>query len=593
MTITLSPAEDIFFEVAQKIAPDLQEAQRFLEHMVGNAGQITFQTFDDTAAKRKHLAKSFENSPMALDQLADMNLGGAGCFWTVNECDGTGKRCKENAVAVRFVFVDLDHAPLQPVIDAGLKPTAIVESSPGRYHVYWGATDCVLEMFEKLQKALADMFDGDPKVCDLTRVMRLPGFIHQKGEPFKTRIIELNESSYTVEDIVNGLGLEKTAAQLPPGASHTPSTSGGLYEPKDEGGRNDALFKAGSDLQKHGVAGSDLKNILYAINATYPAPLSVSEVDQILASLRRYEKTEGDKPRKLVLLTWAKIVSLNIPKSEAILPWLTQQSLVMIYAWRGVGKTWVSLGIAIAVATGGRFLKWQVQKPHKVLYLDGEMPAYAIQERLKLLAPNGSPYPENLQILTPDFQPEGMPDLSTPAGQAEIDTLIAEDTTLIIVDNISALCRSGKENEAEGWIPVQTWALRQRAAGRSVLFVHHAGKAGAQRGSSKREDLLDTVIMLKRPGGYTADKGAEFEVHFEKARHLAGEETVPFVAKLDATGAATWTITDIENSVFDKVVELANLGLKQADIASELGVNKSTVSRNLQKAKDAGMLTKT
>ena len=54
------------------------------------------------------------------------------------------------------------------------------------------------------------------------------------------------------------------------------------------------------------------------------------------------------------------------------------------------------------------------------------------------------------------------------------------------------------------------------------LSVHHANKNGMQRGTSKREDVLDTVIVLKRPADYTPEHGARFEVHFEKSRGFFG-----------------------------------------------------------------------
>ena len=69
------------------------------------------------------------------------------------------------------------------------------------------------------------------------------------------------------------------------------------------------------------------------------------------------------------------------------------------------------------------------------------------------------------------------------------------------------------------------WALKQHSAGRSVLFVHHAGKTGAQRGTSKREDVLDTVIALRRPGDYTPARALPLEVHFEKARGFSGDRS--------------------------------------------------------------------
>jgi hypothetical protein len=50
-------------------------------------------------------------------------------------------------------------------------------------------------------------------------------------------------------------------------------------------------------------------------------------------------------------------------------------------------------------------------------------------------------------------------------------------------------------------------ALLLRRQGKSVFLLHHDGKGGQQRGTSKKEDVLDTVISLRRPPGYTADQG--------------------------------------------------------------------------------------
>ena len=51
-------------------------------------------------------------------------------------------------------------------------------------------------------------------------------------------------------------------------------------------------------------------------------------------------------------------------------------------------------------------------------------------------------------------------------------------------------------------MPVQEWILQLRRRGISVLIVHHAGKGGDQRGTSAKEDVLDTVIKLSRPDDY-------------------------------------------------------------------------------------------
>ncbi len=74
---------------------------------------------------------------------------------------------------------------------------------------------------------------------------------------------------------------------------------------------------------------------------------------------------------------------MELPPREMLLGlWLPGQGLVMVFAPRGVGKTYVALGIAYAVSSGGQFLKWEAPKARRVLYIDGEMPGVVMQERL-------------------------------------------------------------------------------------------------------------------------------------------------------------------------------------------------------------------
>lgn len=301
------------------------------------------------------------------------------------------------------------------------------------------------------------------------------------------------------------------------------------------------------------------------------------------------------KPRQhLTAVSIHDLLSRELPKQEAILePWLLRQSLNMIYAWRGVGKTHVALNLAYAAASGGAFLNWKAEQPTKVLYLDGEMPGAAMQSRLGAIV-NASPKdcdPEYFRIITPDLQSAFMPDLATAEGQELVEEHILDDTKLIVVDNLSALVRrGGRENDAESWLNVGEWAMLQRARGRAVLFIHHAGKDGRQRGTSKREDILDTVICLSRPSDYNpATDGARFIVEFQKDRHnTAGE---PFEAMLQSGphGEQIWTTRSAENSRLEQIVEMKDLGMSNKDIASELGIHLSNVGRALKKAESDGL----
>lgn len=296
------------------------------------------------------------------------------------------------------------------------------------------------------------------------------------------------------------------------------------------------------------------------------------------------------KPTKepLQIVSIDELIASEFPPRKDLLgEWLCSQTLNMLYAWRGVGKTHAALNIAFAVASGGEWLHWKAPKPSPILYLDGEMPANAIQQRLAeiIAASDLEPDPNFFRILTPDLNRERfMPDLATYEGQFEIEEHIG-DAELIIVDNLSCLARrGGKENEAESWQIVADWALQQRANGRSVLFVHHAGKGGAQRGTSKREDILDTVIALKHPKDYEPREGARFELHFEKSRALHGDSVEAVEAKLETTllGEQMWTHCTVEENQVELIRELKQSGMTVREIAEEVGISKSAVQRRLK-----------
>jgi putative DNA primase/helicase len=288
------------------------------------------------------------------------------------------------------------------------------------------------------------------------------------------------------------------------------------------------------------------------------------------------------------------LAKMQFKKRDVILgPWLHSQDLCMVFAARGIGKTHFGLSVAYAVATGGKFAKWQAPKPRKVLYLDGELPGGVMQARLLMHCPDAEPEVGYLRIFTPDLLPDGraLPDVSTVQGQEAIDALIEPDTDVVFIDNLSCWARSGRENEAESWLPAADSILSLRRHGIAVILIHHAGKGGQQRGTSKREELLDIVIGLSRPTDFDPSQGAVFVAEFTKARNLAGSDVESIELKLGGTDErAEWTWRTVEASTYDRVVALAKEGLRASDIAAELEIHKSNVSRHLRRAREVGDL---
>jgi hypothetical protein len=197
------------------LEPNRNEAEQFLKALDPSPNaRWCFQTFDDSKERKKERAEANKlrkqqgkaplKDPLARwrygtlaehwDELVKLNERGAGIYVTVNETDGKGRK-KTNIVRVRAPFVDLDGSPIEPVNSAEVKPHIVVESSSSRFHAYWRFTgEIPLKDFEPLQKALAARFGGDSSVHDPSRVMRLPGFIHRKSEPFPSHIVAINGS---------------------------------------------------------------------------------------------------------------------------------------------------------------------------------------------------------------------------------------------------------------------------------------------------------------------------------------------------------------------------------------------------------------
>src|SRR4030095_7289763 len=96
-------------------------------------------------------------------------------------------------------------------------------------------------------------------------------------------------------------------------------------------------------------------------------------------------------------------------------------------------------------------------------------------------------------------------------GQSGLEPLL-NDVDLLILDNLSTLCTTGSESASDAWVPMQNWLLVLRWSGIAVLLIHHAGTNGRQRGTSRREDALDTVIALRRPEDYSLEHGRRFEI---------------------------------------------------------------------------------
>ena len=191
--------------MSETISPAVQTTA-FLKALDRQADTFAFRVLPEGAGTSvkasNHTGRIIDLQP----KLEQMNHQGGGVFVTINQ---GGRRANE-ITRVRAVFADTDGAPLEPITVA-LEPHIVVESSPNRWHVYWLVQpDFPLDQFSIVQTAIAEKFRTDPSIKDLPRIMRVPGFLHQKREPYLCQFVGLNSKlpRYSLDEIVTGLDLE-------------------------------------------------------------------------------------------------------------------------------------------------------------------------------------------------------------------------------------------------------------------------------------------------------------------------------------------------------------------------------------------------
>lgn len=278
------------------LTPDLDQAQEFVDLIGG--GERHWRTIDDLGDRDDLTVKLRGDLGSVADRLTDMQQGGAGVFATVGI---SGARCKSADITdMKVLFVDLDKdgmAGLHKIKNFPLKPHMVVESSKGKYHCYWRVDNIPvlhageLEPFRLAQKALAERFGGDPVVCDLPRIMRVPGYWHMKATPFQTRIRwRADHESHQFQRFAKVLKLQERRDRLAAPAAPESRTHSTRLTPRGvaAGNRNGHVFRVALACVKRHMPEQDVLQEALAVAQACTPPLPHQEVRAVVRSAMRY-----------------------------------------------------------------------------------------------------------------------------------------------------------------------------------------------------------------------------------------------------------------------------------------------------------------
>lgn len=136
-----------------------------------------------------------------------------GLFFCVGTLKSGTKRIKENVAEIAFLHADIDFKDItDTAADVARKlaalrlPPSITVSSGNGIHAYWLLTEALAgseqERIEQALRLLADTVGGDVAVCEIARLMRLPGTHNTKFGKFTPVTIQtLTDLRYEMDDI--------------------------------------------------------------------------------------------------------------------------------------------------------------------------------------------------------------------------------------------------------------------------------------------------------------------------------------------------------------------------------------------------------
>ena len=244
--------------------------------------------------------------------------------------------------------------------------------------------------------------------------------------------------------------------------------------------------------------------------------------------------------QKLEVSLWSEMETRKYPERVTLISNLIHdREAIMLYSPTGVGKTWLSLSIAMMVAGKGQLevLDWENKDPQPVCYVDGEMLEEDMQERIKMLIPSLNVDEEelrkNFRYLSRVSQPDEVDEflsLDLEENQMELLRWLHESTEkgkspLVLLDNLSNLVELGDDNSAGQMQPFNMMVTKARKQGCSMGIIHHTGKAmtigpdgiPTWRGSYDMATRLDKTICLL-PCKSSLDGYVTFQVLEGKSR---------------------------------------------------------------------------
>lgn len=297
--------------------------------------------------------------------------------------------------------------------------------------------------------------------------------------------------------------------------------------------------------------------------------------------LAQYDRDQRRVRPRLDLIGADDLMGLTFDPIRWIVPDYLPEGFAVLAGRQKLGKSWLALNIALAVATGGMAMGVIPVEAGNVLYCDLENGRRRVQRRIDTLLPIDRPSLSRLEFtMTAPALDKGL------IEALEEWRLRVPDPHLVIIDVLQRVkpagnaARNSYENDYSAWAPLQTWATTHGVA---VLGLHHVRKGGADdplealSGSNGLPAVADTTLVLDKDGdGSTLyARGRDVEVLDSAMTFDGGHWTL-------AGDAAKVRTTSERSAILDALSD-ATEPMTPQEIANTIGAKRNNVDRLLGK----------
>ena len=252
-----------------------------------------------------------------------------------------------------------------------------------------------------------------------------------------------------------------------------------------EGKRNSALLSMAGALRNQGATIDAINQALNAINLIQcTPPLTAAEVKRIAESASRWEQgTAAQAGIVPEMFTMARLLKMSLPDPQWAIPTFLPVGVTLLAGKPKMGKSWLALALALAIAENRLALGTLPVTQGDVLYLGLEDSIRRIADRGTKLLQGRTP-PEN-------FTWVGVWNQLSTGGLADIEEWLYKhtDARLVVIDTLAKVRpmtpsnSTGYSDDYAVMTPLKAIAEDNNVA---ILVIHHLRKMGAP-------DVMDTI----------------------------------------------------------------------------------------------------